>query len=251
MAKMKHQPADYLFWAVKQIQLSHLQFRILVTMCDAYGSKGCYLAQDTIAKRVGSTRPSVNRTIKELTELGLITCKGNIKESGARGSNNYEFPMSMPVPLSDTPVPSCDTPCTVGDTPPVPPAIHPPVPSRYIKHHDIKHPMKHPVKHTPIVPSEFDAFYAQYPKKVGRCDAEKAWNKLKPQPSLINRIMNDIVQRVEQGAWCTGKGKQYIPGPAPYLNQQRWCDEIIPRPEFKQPINYAAIEMHDLTEGIR
>jgi Domain of unknown function (DUF4373) len=87
----------------------------------------------------------------------------------------------------------------------------------------------------------FDDFYSAYPKRVGKDAARKAWNKLNPSQSLINQILNDIRQRVEQGAWCTGPGKAFIPGPAPYLNQEKWTDEIIPRPEFKQPQDFSRI----------
>jgi uncharacterized protein YdaU (DUF1376 family) len=87
----------------------------------------------------------------------------------------------------------------------------------------------------------FDDFYSAYPKKVGRDDALKAWKKLSPSPELINHIIADIGLRVERGAWCTGKGKAYIPGPAPYLNQKKWMDEIIPRPEFKPAQDFSQI----------
>jgi len=87
----------------------------------------------------------------------------------------------------------------------------------------------------------FDEFYEAYPKKVGRDDALRAWKKLKPDQDLITHIMWDIDQRVRLGAWCTGKGKAFIPGPAPYLNQKKWRDEIIPRPEFKPPQDFSAI----------
>ena len=87
----------------------------------------------------------------------------------------------------------------------------------------------------------FDDFYSAYPKKVGRDDAFKAWKKLNPDTPLINRILDDIKNRVEQGAWCTGSGKAFIPGPAPYLNQKKWLDEIIPRPEFRAPQDFSRI----------
>lgn len=87
----------------------------------------------------------------------------------------------------------------------------------------------------------FEDFYSAYPKKVGRPEALKAWKKLNPSPALINRILLDISQRIEQGAWCTGAGKAFIPGPAPYLNQEKWTDEIIPRPDFKRPQDFSAI----------
>ncbi len=96
------------------------------------------------------------------------------------------------------------------------------------------------IKYTPVVDG-FQAFYDAYPKHTGRDDALRAWKKLKPDSSLINLIMTDIHRRVEEGHWCTGKGKAYIPGPAPYLNQKKWQDEIIPRPDFKQPQDFSRI----------
>ena len=45
--------------------------------------------------------------------------------------------------------------------------------------------------------------------------------------------MRDIRERVELGAWDAGEGKSFIPNPSTYLNQHRWEDDIIPRPEFK------------------
>jgi len=92
-----------------------------------------------------------------------------------------------------------------------------------------------------VVSIGFDEFYEAYPKKVGRDDALRAWKKLKPDQDLITHIMWDIDQRVRLGAWCTGKGKAFIPGPAPYLNQKKWRDEIIPRPEFKPQQDFSAI----------
>jgi hypothetical protein len=59
--------------------------------------------------------------------------------------------------------------------------------------------------------------------------------------------MQDIVSRVEQGAWCTDKGKQYIPNPSTYLNGKRWEDDIIPGPDFKPKTDYSAIA-RDFTE---
>ena len=45
------------------------------------------------------------------------------------------------------------------------------------------------------------------------------------------------------GWWnsCIGPGKAFIPGPAVYLNQTRWQDEIIPRPEFKPTVEQSAL----------
>lgn len=87
----------------------------------------------------------------------------------------------------------------------------------------------------------FEEFYNGYPRKTGRKEAIKAWRKLKPSAELVTTLINDCKARVERGHWCTGPGKGYIPGPAPYLNQEKWTDEIIPRPEFKPHVDFSAI----------
>ena len=97
------------------------------------------------------------------------------------------------------------------------------------------------VKYTETGVVGFEDFYDSYPKKVGKDDALKAWKKLNPNENLIKGILLDIQQRVAMGHWCTGKGKAYIPGPAPYLNQKKWRDEIIPRPDFKLPQDFSKI----------
>lgn len=74
----------------------------------------------------------------------------------------------------------------------------------------------------------FDDFYLAYPRKTARVQALKAWNKLKPNYDLINRILDDISQRIAAGAFDTND-KTHIPHPATYLNGRRWDDEIIPR----------------------
>jgi uncharacterized protein YdaU (DUF1376 family) len=88
-----------------------------------------------------------------------------------------------------------------------------------------------PINNNTDLRAAFETFYEAYPKHVGKPDALKAWMKLKPSPELLNAILIDIRKRIDLGAWCIGPGKAFIPGPAPYLNQQKWTDEIIPRPE--------------------
>ncbi len=74
----------------------------------------------------------------------------------------------------------------------------------------------------------FDEFYSAYPRKAAKAQALKAWQKLKPDDILINRILKDITQRLDSGEFDIDD-KTHIPHPATYLNGQRWEDEIIPR----------------------
>lgn len=70
----------------------------------------------------------------------------------------------------------------------------------------------------------FDEFYAEYPRKVSKPNAQKAWAKLKPDEELRKTILADI-QRRKGGEWAGKDRAQFIPYPATYLNQRRWEDE--------------------------
>lgn len=74
-------------------------------------------------------------------------------------------------------------------------------------------------------PVGFVEFWMEYPRKVARQNAIKAWSKTGAADSraLIDTIIADVKRRVE-GEW-KGKEVQYIPHPATYLNQRRWEDE--------------------------
>lgn len=71
---------------------------------------------------------------------------------------------------------------------------------------------------------QFDQFYQLYPKRVGKHDAKKAWDKLKPSSSLIQTILNSVTEQKKWDSWTKDGGK-YIPNPATWLNGHRWEDE--------------------------
>ena len=70
----------------------------------------------------------------------------------------------------------------------------------------------------------FADFWAAYPKKVGRGDAEKSWKKIKQPSKTFALIAAALLWQTESEQWSKDNG-QYIPNPATYLNQQRWLDE--------------------------
>lgn len=81
---------------------------------------------------------------------------------------------------------------------------------------------------TPKAPkgADFDVFWLNYPKKVGKDAARKAFSKVKvPVETLLSAIEQQKCSRQWQE-----DGGQYIPNPATWLNQGRWQDEL-PRPE--------------------
>ncbi len=72
-------------------------------------------------------------------------------------------------------------------------------------------------------PDGFDEVYQEYPKKVGKPAALRAWKSAKVKPDEVEAILKDIAERKESLDWLKDGG-QFIPHPATYLNQRRWED---------------------------
>lgn len=86
-------------------------------------------------------------------------------------------------------------------------------------------------KDTPHTPQGalvgFDQFWAEYPNKVGKAVAQKAWIRIAPDEEKRALIMAGL-QRAKLSAQWTKDGGQFIPHPSTWLNQQRWEDEYAP-----------------------
>jgi hypothetical protein len=77
----------------------------------------------------------------------------------------------------------------------------------------------------PIPPrGDFDAFYSEYPRKVGKEAAKKVWGKLDFSNGLFEKIATGLRLAKESEQWQRDDGK-FIPHPATWLNGKRWEDE--------------------------
>jgi len=76
-----------------------------------------------------------------------------------------------------------------------------------------------------IMPTSFDHFWIAYPKKLAKAQAEKAWTKLNPDPSLYDLIMQKLAIAKQSAKWKEKNG-EFIPYPATWLNGRRWEDEL-------------------------
>ena len=70
----------------------------------------------------------------------------------------------------------------------------------------------------------FELFYKDYPKKVGRELAIKAFKSLNPTKELQKKIM-DGLNAYKQVISKEKKERQHILNPASFLNQRRWEDD--------------------------
>jgi len=69
--------------------------------------------------------------------------------------------------------------------------------------------------------SDFDTFWIEYPKKVGKEAARKAWLKNKPD---LDTVLNSLKWQKVSPQWFKNNGL-YIPNPSTWINQHRWEDE--------------------------
>ncbi len=74
--------------------------------------------------------------------------------------------------------------------------------------------------------SDFDKFWAAYPRKKSKGQAQKAWNRLRKNNQLpsVNVLLNAIAAQKAGHDWRKDGG-QYIPYPATWLNALGWQDE--------------------------
>lgn len=70
----------------------------------------------------------------------------------------------------------------------------------------------------------FDDFWKQYPKKVAKPQALKAWRKIKPTGQILADLMAGLQRQKASIPWLKDSG-QYVPHPASWLNGRRWEDE--------------------------
>ena len=71
----------------------------------------------------------------------------------------------------------------------------------------------------------FLEFWSEYPRKVAKPNALKAFLKLSPNDELLQLILKGVEIQSKTDQWQKDNG-QFIPHPATWLNQRRWEDEI-------------------------
>lgn len=90
---------------------------------------------------------------------------------------------------------------------------------------------------------DFNSWYSQYPKKVAKKEAEKAWARLTSEERA--RAMDAIPNHVRY--WdAKGTEKQFIPHPSSWLNGARFEDEL----DFVEAAPKAAVAWWSTEEGV-
>lgn len=99
----------------------------------------------------------------------------------------------------------------------------------------------------PAITSEFDQFWAEFPKKIGKKAAQKAFQNAQDRPSIDDLL--EALRKAKRSPQWLKDGGQFIPHPATWLNRGQWSD--VP-PETKPSVFeefLARGEGHDEIEG--
>lgn len=214
--------------------------KVIFAEIDSFSSSGkvCFQNNATIAEFCQCSESKVSKTVSKLIDLGYIRCVSfdgrkrylqsclvnfttlDSKKSEA-AEQNLLFPPNTNKPTSKSTV-----------TP-----YNPPEGERAATHRR--------AKTTDYDADGFAAFWAAYPKKAGKADALKAWNKLKPDIVLQAKMGEALTAQKKSPQWTKNNG-QYIPMPSTWLNGKRWEDEVQTQTQPNIPTDADYVPLFDL-----
>lgn len=214
--------------------------KVIFAEIDSFSSNGkvCFQNNATIAEFCQCSESKVSKTVSKLIDLGYIRCVSfdgrkrylqsclvnfttlDSKKSEA-AEQNLLFPPNTNKPTSKSTV-----------TP-----YNPPKGERVATHRR--------AKATDYDADGFAAFWAAYPKKAGKADALKAWNKLAPDVVLQEQMGKALEVQKQSQQWRKDGG-QYIPMPATWLNGRRWEDEVQTQTQPNIPTDADYVPLFDL-----
>ena len=93
--------------------------------------------------------------------------------------------------------------------------------------------------------TDFDIFWATYPRRVAKGDARKAWGQTERIRPALPELLASIDQQMKSDQWRKNDG-QFVCYPATWLRQERWADEL----KVTLPGVVAGKEWHETWPGI-
>ena len=163
----------------------------------------CYPGINAIRKRIGrSSTNTVRNALRLLQKRGFIEIEHRKKPNGEKDTHLYRIVKR----LSETGSKQDDR----STDPPAPPPSN----------------RRDREKHAPERGDDgFEAFWQDYPRKVGKDAARRAWSKLNPNDDLVSMMLEALKKHKRLKQW---QDREYIPYPATWLNAGQWDDEILP-----------------------
>lgn len=199
----------------------------------------------------GAGRDAVRSALRELEKFGYLTRVQRHDESGHFGRNEY-IVTDEPAegwPLDDTAVrsPETDEPLTGFPSADEPSAGEPLTDNPTQQNKDCTNTpysppdgtarraagKKRAAKAAPDwKPDRFAGFWDYYPRGESKQAAIRAWDRLRPDDGLIDRMAQALRRQMDSANWQAGFG---IPYASTWLNNRRWEDVEKTPPQGMEP----------------
>ena len=183
------------------------------------------ISRDRLAREGKEGRDAVNTALNELTEFGYIERQKTQREDGTFSTELVVYDQPENWESTETDAFSADFQApTTGKPTTGKPTVGKPVANR----NTVKKKREEIYTINKVDPvneddSQFNEFWGQYPRKVGKQKAQKAFNKL--DASTQQKALEGIA-RYTQFWEQQQTAVEYIPHPTSWINAGRWEDEL-------------------------
>ena len=249
-------------WALQKAPIPHSTTHIrdrlvLVYLADRHNvdSGVCWPSLGRIAKDMGITKPTVRSALRTLEELGLIQradpelatgCSDGRKpavwslnldavrdKDGLTGKDAFTGKDGFTREGSKGVYPTGKDGFTPGVKTCLPKPKENPNGTQSDEPKDPQGVLEVPV---PTITDDFAEWYAGYPRKVGKKDAEKAYKRARKSGATREALLDGLAR--SKRSWeREGRAKDKYPYPSTWLNQGRWEDEeTMPQDVFERPV---------------
>jgi hypothetical protein len=181
---------------------------VLLAIADFADDQGqAWPSIPTLARKSSLSKDTVRRKIRKLSSEGILAMSPRKDKTGRDTSYNFRL---FPNIYSDTPQGSTMQGGGLHHAKREGSTVQP----SFMNHH--------------IEPSKnvcsFDNFWTAYPRKTGKAQALKIWQRLNPSPGTLAEILTALDWQRIQPDWQKDGGR-FIPHPSTWLNGRRWEDE--------------------------
>ena len=190
---------------------------VLLVIADHASDDGteAWPSQATIAKKASISVRTVQRSVNSLVEQGYIWLEKH--QDGSMNCRNDRRPHRYTIVLSKLRGDSQTARKSRGDSYDLDGATITPTTGRLLR------PKNHPVEPPIETPDDFDVFWKEYPIKVGKQAARKAWEKaIKATPTA------HIILGAKRYANDPNRHPSFTAHASTWLNAGRWSDDPLP-----------------------
>jgi len=181
-----------------------------------------HLRKETQTSAKPSGRDAIYAMLTELINNGYVKRELAKGDGGTLAGYDY-YVFDDPVTLGAAE----DLPCTAFPDTAEPDTVEPYTANPTLVSIDVKKVLKEANLSgaLDVWEESFDQFWQQYPYKVAKANALKAWRKIKPDAALLAKILASLEVAKSSDGWKKDGGR-FIPHATTWLNGRRWEDEI-------------------------